>query len=286
MSENIRTIDLSNDAVLADRDVASNVASQAIDVNQIDGTYAVVQPYDLDGGYNGSVVIYPQSKFSTTPITTLKTFNRVGGLNYPLDAKFDSLRRKIWIADTGHNRVLKINLNTNQADVNIDDTMEYPHALAVDLNTGNIFIKAYESYGHNRGVVFYYKRDGTLLSTFLFSDNDLTISSSSSSFGSGESSSSSNIFPPLPSNRSIVFDHVRSRVWWVDNVKIYMADIRNKQIQTYDVRDLGYLAVYSVNVEFKTGNALVVVDSDYSYKLLIQMNRDNNQFLGRAYIGI
>jgi len=288
MSETIRTVDLTDNTITTSRDVIVSIAPQAIDINQTDGTYAVVEPYDSNGGYNGRVVIYPQSPVSQIATSTvLKTFNRVGSLYYPLDAKFDSLRRKLWVADAGNDRVLKINLNTNQADLNIDEGMEYPHALAVDLNTGDIFIKAYENYSLNHGAVFYYKSNGTLISTFSFNNSDLNVSSSSSSFESFLSSSSGTPLPVLPSSRSIVFDHVRSRVWWVDNIRVYMADVRNKQIQTYDLRNEGlYIDTISVNVEFATGNALVVAENIHTYRFLIQVNRDNNRVLATAYVGV
>jgi hypothetical protein len=82
----------------------------------------------------------------------------------------------------------------------------------------------------------------------------------------------------------MAFDHVRSRVWWVDNIRIYMADIRNKQVQTYDVRSDGYTEALSVNVEFSSGNAFVGVKDIHDDSFLVQVNRDCNVFLGMAYI--
>ena len=288
MSETLRTIDLNDNTTITDRDVTVSVAVNSIDINQTDGTYSVVEPYGTDGSYNGRVVIYPQSPVpQVSSPTILKTFNRVGSLYYPLDARFDYLRSALWIADTGNDRVLKVDLNTNQVNVNIDSGMIYPHALAVDFNTGGIFIKGYASYDLNKGSIFYYKKDGTLLSTFSFNRDDTDVSSSSSSFEGTMSSSSSSgdiIIPALPSTRSMTFDHVRSRVWWVDNIRIYMADIRNKQVQTYDIRDDGYTEALSVNVEFSSGNAFVVVKDIHDDSFLVQVNRDCGVVLGMAYI--
>ena len=287
-----RTIDLTDNEVITDRDVSVSLSPYAIDVNQANGTYAVVEPYGDDGSYNGRVVIYPQSPVpEVSAAIELKTFNRVGSLYYPLDAKFDYLRRKIWIADSGSHRVLKVNLNTNQVDLSIDEGMVYPHALAVNFNTGGVFVKGYESYDLNSGSIFYYQKDGTLLSTFSFHRNDTDNSSSSSSNDGTMSSSSSSSsssgalpLPVLPSSKSIVFDHVRSRVWWVDNIRIYMADIRNKQVQTYDVRDDSFTEAINLSIEFSTGNVLVVVKNIHNESFLIQMNRDNNILINTAYI--
>jgi len=290
MSENIRTIDLSDNLVVIDRDIASVQSINSIDINQVDGTFCVVEPYDIDGGYNGRVVIYPQSPVQQVVFPViLDTMNRVGSLLYPLDAKFDYLRRKIWIADTGNNRVLKVNLNTNQIDLSIDEGIVFPHALAVDFNTGNIFIKGYDVYDANRGAIYYFRSDGVLLSIFLFNRYDLGESSSSgdeSSVSDSMSSDSSISFPSFPSSYSIVYDHVRSRAWWVDGIRIYMLDMRNKQIQDYDIRGGNYYEALSVRVEFSTGNAFVVVKNIHNNRFILQMSRDNNILLGSAYIAV
>lgn len=288
MSENIRTVDLTDNTIITDRDVAVNVVVNSIDVNQTDGTYAAVEPFASDGSYNGRVVIYPQSPVpQVTTATILKTFDRYGSLYYPLDAKFDYLRRKIWIADTGNNRVLKVDLNTNQADMAIDEDIFYPHALAVDFNTGDIWIKGYESSNLRNGAIFQYKKNGTLLATFVFNRNSMDASSSSSSeIGTMSSSSlSGSLIPPtMPSSRSIAFDHVRSRLWWVDGTRIYMLDVRNKQIQTYDVPSITFTEAINIVIEFETGNALVRVVNIHDDRFLVQINRDCNTLLGIAYI--
>lgn len=289
MSETIRTINLTNNTVISDRDITSNQSICAIDVNQVDGSYVVVEPYNSDGSYGGRVVLYPQSLQSSNSIV-FQTFNRVGSLYYPRDAKFDYIRRKIWICDTGNNRVLKLNMDTNQIDLSIDENLIYPYAVAIDLNDGNIFIKGYQLYDLNYGSIRYCKKDGTLLATFFYNKADIESSSSSSSESSGNqtisSTSSSGNYPPtnLPSSHSIVCDSTRSRVWWVDGVKIYMMDIRNKQIQTYDVRNDHFYSVISIDIELSTGNAFVVAKDIHGEWFLIQMFRDNNLFLGSAYI--
>jgi DNA-binding beta-propeller fold protein YncE len=96
-------------------------------------------------------MLYPQSPQSSIYAPTeLKTFDRVGSLYYPQDAKFDYVRGFIWIADTGNNRVLKVDLNTKKVRITIKSVI-YPYALTVDLNTGNIFIE-YQSRGKLSGI--------------------------------------------------------------------------------------------------------------------------------------
>jgi hypothetical protein len=58
----IKTIDLSDNTIIADRSV-SVINAYAIDINQSDGTYAVVEPYGVDSSYNGRVMIYPSLPF-------------------------------------------------------------------------------------------------------------------------------------------------------------------------------------------------------------------------------
>ena len=55
-------------------------------------------------------------------------------------------------------------------------------------------------------------------------------------------------------------------------------------MQTYDIRDDGYTKALSVNIEFSSGNALVVVKNVHDDSFLIQINRDCGVFLGSAYI--
>jgi hypothetical protein len=161
----------------------------------------------------------------------------------------------------------------------------YPYALAVDLNTGGIFIKGYRIQDLNYGIVHYFKKDGTLLSTFAFDHADIESSSSSISSSRTTSESSDNCPPETPSNRSIIFDSSRSRVWWVDGVKIYMADIRNQQVQSYDVRSDNFYAITTIDVELSTGNAFITAQDIHGEWAIMQMFRDNNKFLGSAYVG-
>jgi DNA-binding beta-propeller fold protein YncE len=281
----LKTIDLSDNLVMSLRDINITVSPRSIDINQTNGTYAVVEPYDSAGGYNGRVVIYPQSLQSEIAVTTeLKSFSRVGSLYYPLDARFDYARGKIWIADAGNNRVLKIDLNTQKADLSIGSVV-YPYSLASNLNNGGVFVKSYLDTSLEDGIVLYFKADGTELARFVFQRDDLESSSSSSSGDIDSSSSSSGFsFSSFPSPRSMVFDHVRSRLWWVDGVKVYMADIGNQQVSSYDLRSSDITDTISIDVDFESGNSFIVSTDNHTNRVLIQIFRDNNSVLGIAYI--
>jgi DNA-binding beta-propeller fold protein YncE len=291
--ETIRTIELTDLSTITARDIVVDREIRTIDINQIDGSYVVVEPYDLDDSYYGRVMLYPQSPQSSIYAPTeLKTFDRVGSLYYPQDAKFDYVRGFIWIADTGNNRVLKVDLNTKKVRITIKSVI-YPYALTVDLNTGNVFIKGYSNYTLNYGSISHYGKDGSLIDTFIFNTTILGSSSSSSSDSSesgslslsSSSSSSLIVFPEFPSSKSIVFDNSRSRLWWLDeNTHVYMADIRGKYINSYDLANNGFSELKNLDVELATGNAFIVARDCHSAWAIAQVNRDCNKYLSRAWV--
>ena len=287
MSKAIKTVDLEKNQVMVNRDILEDDSINSIDVNQTDGTFLVVQPLSDSGTLNGQVVIYPQSPVPEIyePVI-LRRFNRFGNLTYPLDAKFSYIRRRIWIADTGNHRILRVNIDTEEATLGIEDSLFYPHALAVNLNNGGIFAKGYTSLSRNQGVVCYFRLDGLEVARFVYDLMDVDSSSSSSFSGSMSSSSSSGQreYPQLPSANSIAYDHVRSRAWWVEDSKVYMFDERNYQVQAYDLSDDGYYFTYSLDIELDTGNAFIVVGNNHDDRFLLQMFRDNNNLLAASYI--
>jgi hypothetical protein len=86
---------------------------------------------------------------------------------------------------------------------------------------------------------------------------------------------------------SMVYDHTRSRLWWVSYSKIYMADIRNQQIKTYDITLDLFKDAKSIKVDLASGNVFVVVTLISSNdRYLIQMSRDNNVIVASAYLEI
>jgi hypothetical protein len=260
----IRTIDLNKETSISNRDIVVSRYQYGVDVNRIDGSYLVVEPLNEDSSYGGRVVIYAQDG----TITYYNTFNRVGSLYYPTDARFDYIRRKMWISDTGNDRVLKIDIATNNADINIED-LYYPHSIVVDVNTGDIFIKGYSGNDLNYGKISHYRGNGEFIGEFIYNHADIDSSTSSESSGLSTQSSESIVIPSLPSNRSMCFDSVRSKLWWVDGNTVYVLDARNKQIQTQDISSSGFYDLVSMDVELKTGYAYVVSSSNAYDSVLV-----------------
>jgi hypothetical protein len=290
MSETIRTVDLSNDTIITRRDVTSATRIVSLDINQTTGEYLVSRPFNLDGTEGGEVVVFPQSSFMDIyqPVS-IKNFSQISSLYYPLDARFDYTNNKIWIADTGNERILKIKKN-NLTNVDaIARNIVFPHSLVVNLNNGGAFVKAYTDISMTKGIVYSLESNCDIAATFIF--DLISINSSSSSSSSPEvvsmstsSSSEEYIFPALPYYNSMAYDHVRSRVWWGAGHRIYMADEKNMQVQTYDINNNGFSGSFSINVELATGNAFVVVEDSYGERFLVQMFRDNNGLIATAYL--
>lgn len=287
MTETIHSIDINKDSSIITRMVDHLADIRSIDVDQTSGKYAVSSPRNESGALGGSVTIYPQSPVLGIDLpVVIRDFRQVDSLRGPYDSRFDYIRRKLWIADSGNDRVLKINIDTQDVETIITDII-YPHALAANVNEGGVFIKAYTNFD-NTGVVYSYSSNGVQVAKFEYSLNEAISSSSSSSEFSSSSSTSMNYMPSLPFASSIVYDHVRSRIWWVAESKIYMADTRNKQVIVYDISANNIENLKSVDVELSSGNAFVVgslitIPANW---VIAQMSRDNNKYLSSAYIAV
>ena len=85
----------------------------------------------------------------------------------------------------------------------------------------------------------------------------------------------------MPNVNTMCYDHVRSRLWWITDSKIYVADTRNYQVQTMNVAKYNF---NSIKIDFSSGNAFAIGTDIHSDKYLIQIFRDNNKILGVAYV--
>lgn len=298
MSETIRTIELVNDSAITERDLNADAVIDAIDVNQSDGSIMTVES-NSNGEYLGRLTVYPQDlRYEGEDVIELTSVDRGGDLYYTLDGRFDHIRRKIWLADTGNHRIVKLNYNNYGTDIILDDlSIYYPHSLVVNFNIGGVFVKGYADEGRTDGIIYYLKSNGDELANFKFTTDDFISSSSSSSDSLDSSSSSSDSFddessssssgignpPPMPSSRSMAFDYVRSRLWWLHDTKVYLLDVRSKQIKTYDLGLQGVLETRTIDLDLNTGNAFVVGVYTHGTKLY-QMNRDNNKYLGSIFV--
>jgi len=274
MAELIKTINMGDDIVISTRNVFKSNSSKSIDIAQTTGSYVIANPYNEDGTMGGNVTIYPPSQaMDINYPLVLKSFRGTIDLYAPYDAKFDYIRKRLWIADTGNNRVLIYNTGTQLIETIIENQITYPHAIAVNLNTGGAFIKGYSGA---YGLVYGANVDGVQGNRFEF-DIDMIGSSSTSSEDIVDL-----ITMPLAS--TICFDHVRDRCWWVYGNKSYMFDTRNQQVNSYDFTLNGLYSPRSIDLDYSSGNAILIIKDIASKWYMVQMSRDNNQYLARAYI--
>lgn len=276
MSETIKTIDLSNKKSISDRDIYyffDNINS--IDVNQITGEILITD--------NNSISIYPQSLKSVNSSKRFYFFGVAGTLNQPYDAKFDYIRKKVWISDTGNNRVLKISPDkTNNVEVIIDDVLITPFAIEPNINNGGCFVSGFLS--STKGIIVEFASNGKEISRYEYTLTNEFLSSSSSSESVDFSSSSSSIgIISVSLFKNIKYDHVRKRIWWGHNNVLYMVDQRNNQIKTFKMAN--YIDIKSLDIELNNGYAFVVITDVHGEDFIIQVNRDNNLILSEAYKG-
>lgn len=261
MSTNIKSVDVVLAKELVERNnVSSDIHS--LSINQVSGDFAVTLAIT-----DGAVVIHPQSlNHPTTSLIggdiTLTTFSGFGSLNSPLDAKFDTGHGKLWIADTGNSRVLKVDAYSQLAEFSIPN-LNTPYAVCPNSNTGGVFIKDF--YSNVVGIVSSYSTSGVLLSSIKYADdNTLELPS------------------PLPS--TIVFDNRRNRLWWAALDKAYMLDLLNNQVTDLSLSSYNVSNTRGIDVHLDSGNVFVVVKDTVDNWSLLQIFRDNTVILDQAYL--
>jgi len=235
----------------------------------LDGSFVTTEPIENDG----QIVVYPQSPHNPIyDVNVYKEFAGYGNLYVPTDARFDYIRRKIWVADTGNSKVVKIGINDYTIETTFEDII-LPHSVVPETNLGGVFIKGFS--GVNTGIVYYYKANGELDDFFTFP------------CALGRSSTSvelSNAFvKDLPVPTTMVYDHVRWRLWWTAGSFVYMMDVRNRQVVQNDLQPV-YVDTRGLDIDLGSGNAFVAAFRNHGYWGLIQIFRDNNDISCHSYI--
>ena len=264
-----------------------NPKAKSLDIDHTSGQYLLTNPSTAYGTQSGNVILCPPSpQLEINEPIVFDSFVGFGFLSSPQDARFDYVRRKIWIADAGLHKVIKIDQNSEEINLVLDSVGTFPYALASNLNNGGVFIKSYSRYS-DIGAVYYYDIDGRLVGVFKFpasGQQQIAFVGSSSSSSSSDGEVIPVVVPQLPYPSSIVYDHVRGRVWWVDRSMVYMMDEYYLQVEAYDLSDNGFSGTHSIDVELSTGNPIIVAYTSPSTTFLVQMNRDNSKFLASAIV--
>lgn len=274
MSIQIKTISLVEQEAMIDRDVNLNGDHvQSVNIYQTDGSFVTSEPF------NNKLIWYPQNpnNAENTMLGRWKTFNSFAGYGYlyfPLDARFDCARRILWIVDSGNNRVLKVDIDSGSVISAINNGY-FATSAAIDINDGSIYVKSIKN--SSTGIIQHYNYKTDFQESFKF---DCYYSSTGSNI---ENTYRYIFYLPLPS--SMVFDHVRRRLWWTGDTVVYMADTINKNVVAHTIISDGFLAARGIDVDFASGNAFVIAQSTGDSKwYILQMFRDNNALLSTAYV--
>ena len=142
MTNKIKSVDNRNKSIITSRNAVPNAYTRTININQADGNFVTTFPVE------NKVVVYGQSPNSANSFIgnsrTIEDLDAYGTFDFPIDAKFDFVNRKIWVADTGNNRLLSISYNNFLVDFEITNVI-FPSAIVVNPNNGDIFVRGYSN---------------------------------------------------------------------------------------------------------------------------------------------
>ena len=155
MTYAIRSFSNKNNNEIIGRREPLKVHVRTINLNQTDGNFVSALPLE------NSIVVYGQSPNSSNSwfgqSQTVTDLGIYGEFSFPLDAKFDYVRRKIWVADTGNNRMIELDYNSNSVDFEITNIL-YPSALTINQSNGDIFVRGFSS--SSDGVIYWMNKSG------------------------------------------------------------------------------------------------------------------------------
>lgn len=271
MSVSIQSVDLKNKSLISNRStfIFDGRLVKSINVNQLSGDYIVTEPLKNEG----QIVIFPQSpQTQSSLIKTYSTFSGYGSLSLPVDARFDFIRRKVWIADLGNSAVVKLNTNDYNYERSIGE-LTLPHSVIPEINGGGVFVKSF--IDSNTGLISYYDSNNDLRGFVEFPDELKT--------GSLNPDFSFDFIQSLPLTSTMAYDHVRFKLWWTSKWYVYCMDIRNNQVTEKDLRPL-YVDTRGLDIDFSSGNSFVVVQSNFGSWFLVQLFRDNRDLSCWSYL--
>ena len=123
--------------------------ARAAQFDRLTGRTFFLQPFRPDsesiGMYGKITVCEPSVSTGTLVPQEYQIFigDDVADLKYTLDMKLDVGRRKLWILDSGNNRILKVNVDTGKADmVYQPQGTSAMCSMAIDLTTGVAYVRA------------------------------------------------------------------------------------------------------------------------------------------------
>lgn len=104
------------------------------------------QSFDSGNSY-GHITRHVASSRTDT-VFTMTLNGRAIKIFYALDMKIDTSRRKIWVLDSGNNRILRANIDTGVVDrVYSTLGMTCPCSMAIDIATGTVYFRTFNHAG-------------------------------------------------------------------------------------------------------------------------------------------
>lgn len=273
MTDSIKTFDTYHEELLTNRTKAvGNTFIKSLKINQINGFFIISKPL------SNSVKIYNQNPNSTSTDTIfneITSLNSETSLNTPMDAVFDWIRRKIWIADTGNNRIVRLNYDTLEMDLSFTVSY-YPYSIEINENNGNLFIKCFDS-----------AETGKLIITDGIGDEIHEITYSHAFFNDNfEMLKTLEGLRKWDWQHLIKLDHVRNRLWWLADDILYMLSLTTKELFTNDLAQWNLDYGRSIAINLENGNAIVgcrpkkYIGEEYTnYAILAHFYKDNNYLL-------
>jgi len=260
-----RDVDVYSFAIIPPRSVSGIVLARSVQIDAMKGDVYMLQPYNssdtppIDPSSLVSKIIKSNQSTLVQGEAEVKLRFDNETMFFAMDMKTDRARRRIWFADTGHDRVLEVNLDTLRFSAVYDDGMASPSTLVVDPSTGNAFARTYDRDAGreiicrlgNSGVIDRYEVNAD----FAWS----TIGGVDWLNPDVEQIISKKIPIPFPHSGSMAFDHTRGNLWWLSGrgmKVVYMLNV-NSMIGTSMSLNSYFSFLSGIDVDLVSGDAFV-----------------------------
>jgi len=291
IDENLKQIgqvDITSRSLQVAKLMSWSYPGRAIQVDSMTGNVYALKSFGATSDDISSAIYKSSQMGGVLSIFHLMKDTTRESINFAMDIKLDSERRRIWVADSGNSRVLVADLDSGQLEyIYQPDQPFFPVNIAIDKNSGGAYVRTYD-------------RDNSM-DQIVFLNNGVV----QSSMGSAEDLSwtiqdgvdwlnptSENIAMiiskkqriPFHASNSMCYDHFRDNLWWLlapasDTLLIY----NSKNQMARSVSLLSELqSVVTVGADLETGDAFVAGYTGNSYGAILRVYK-NDFSINRLY---
>ena len=243
----------------------SGYFARSVQADPVAGNVLVLRPYNPSGGSSNMSTIFvaTQSTLSSGEFNVF--FNTAAeGFFFAMDMKLDWARRRLWVADTGNNRVVGVNVDNQRIERVFDvDGMVCPSTLTFDENSGDVFARAYDR-NMNLERIYHFNYDAGLVGSYdIPADFSWSVEMGVDWLSPTQTSLaqivSLGLSIPFPLTGSMDFDHLRSNLWWVSNSYENSLYLLNTETMTGTSADLSIKLrrTQCVSSDLESGDAFV-----------------------------